>query len=998
MAGNLVCGLFMNSELLAGGLKVWMTRLSCVCHFLIAFPLLLSRLRQPFWWPVFAGLPIWVYLHWRGSRGTAVPGLLSRFLLATSVVLVPLALLQSSAWLSLIGLWLLVASGNAAARNRRGGPLPLTVSLVWLLLAGLPPQWSAGLWLSALQGLNRFAVIQGVGAGGLVWFQGTCLKSPVQSFDVQLFCAGPWGLAGLLTCCWVLQAWRRTTLTQALLVLTGAAGSTLLVTIVGVGLAAKSVAANSLPSEYPVLFWAGGFLVALTGILGCDYSVFWLTAPVVDAARADSPQQNPLAAFWNRRISGWTAADGRPLEPLKLLNLNTLFREAFVAWRQTRNLPGLAPGLILLVLLPGVLQSYFASIRQPGIAVSVMQKRIEASRREGQLQQAEHALLTLMSLQPDEVAHRLQLADLLLETERPEQARELLQSETAPGSPPSVPVCLWLARNWMSDDRCLPLSAAEVRVLLERVSEPDPGAADAAVLLAALARREGHVAEAHEALRKAAKVDSLRLTDQLQLEVECGFPLADAARYLKAMDSFRMQLNGPAPEFRQLRGLRLLQVLHGESDAAFRELAGDQQQFESLQLRQLEAEMRTLGLRRRLASPTCLLLPEVAAELETALRLAPGLTAAIETAVELAMKYGLQLSPELRNQLRPDLNSQAGRAAALHRAAWYSLLSGENEAGQQQLVQAETAGAELSVAEQCFVIRELRRSGRQTDALARVSRVLRQLQTQDSLVSGERLRRQVQVETAAGLLTDARSRCQGAAGLETAQLLAEVDLREFDERSGFPGELSGQLLVWGSDEGVEWSELLPLLRRASGIARLQPQAMQRLFALWNSSKELKSAADEFLALSRGNVVLDGTCLLLLGRLALNAGQTAAAVSWLESGLRLSGAEAAEFRGDLAVALLRTADPGRLVEALRLADRALSEQPDDVSLLLTKAELHLVMGESAKAAEVLSRAARLAPAESRVTALQSRLDAAVSAEGQLPGGTLTSPPARPDKSP
>jgi len=144
--------------------------------------------------------------------------------------------------------------------------------------------------------------------------------------------------------------------------------------------------------------------------------------------------------------------------------------------------------------------------------------------------------------------------------------------------------------------------------------------------------------------------------------------------------------------------------------------------------------------------------------------------------------------------------------------------------------------------------------------------------------------------------------------------------------------------------------------------------------------------------------MDGTCLLLLGRLALNAGQTAAAVSWLESGLRLSGAEAAEFRGDLAVALLRTADSGRLVEALRLADRALSEQPDDVSLLLTKAELHLVLGESAKAAEVLSRAARLAPAESRVTALQSRLDAAVSAEGQSPGGPLTSPPARPDKSP
>ncbi|MFM7164612.1 MAG: tetratricopeptide repeat protein [Planctomycetaceae bacterium] len=988
----------MNLELLAGGLKAWLPRLFCLCHLVIAAPLLLSRLPQPFWWPVFTGLLMWVYLHLRGSRGVAVPSMMSRWLLSLGMGLVPLAVLRSAPWLSLIGIWLLAASMNAAARNRRGGPLPLTISLVWLLLAGLPPELSDVVWTSVLQGLNRFAVIQGVGAGGLVWLQGTGLMSSGRDFDVQFFCAGPWGLLGQLTFCWMLQAWRRTTLIQSVLVMLGAAGATVLVTIVAVAFAAQSVATNSALTEYPLLFWAGGFVIAVIGILGFDYSVFWLTAPIEDAARGDSPQQNPLAAFWNRRVSGWNAADSRPLEPLKPLNFTVLFREAFVAWRQSRNLPGLAPGLILLALLAAVLQSYFTSSRHPDTAVSVMRNRIEAMRREGQLQQVEHALLTLMSLRTGEAAYRLELADLLLETDRPDRARELLEIETATSHPPSATVSLWVGKNWLSDDRCLSLTADEVRTLLQQIPETDQAAAEAAVLLAKLSLRDGNLAEAQAFFARAAQADPLRIVDQLQLEVQYGLPQAEPLRYSRAMDTFRLQLNVPAAEFRNLRGLRLMQVLLGRSDAAFREFATDQQQFEPQQLRRLESEMRALKVRRCLASPTCLLLPAVTADLEKALLLAPDLAVVLETTVELALKHGLRLSKELRNQLSLVSDSSAVRAADLRRAAWYSVLSGEDQLGQQQLVQAETAGAELSVLEQCFVIRELRRSGRQAEAIDRMNGVLQQLQNQASLLARERLRRQVQVETSAGLLQEARSRCIGRTGLETEILLAELDLREFDERSGFPGELSRQLPFWLTEAGTELSQLLPLLNRAAGIAQLQPQAMQRLFAVWNRNPELQATADNFLALSRGNSAVDGTCLLLLGRLALDAGQTAAAVSWLESGLRMSGDAAAEFRGDLALALLRTAEPGRFAEAMRLIDRALLQSPDDLSLLLTKAELHLVLSELPKAQETLDRAARLAQEDPRVSALQSRLDVTESNVGLPLTSPLRSSPAQQGKSP
>ncbi|MFM7832473.1 MAG: tetratricopeptide repeat protein, partial [Planctomycetaceae bacterium] len=96
--------------------------------------------------------------------------------------------------------------------------------------------------------------------------------------------------------------------------------------------------------------------------------------------------------------------------------------------------------------------------------------------------------------------------------------------------------------------------------------------------------------------------------------------------------------------------------------------------------------------------------------------------------------------------------------------------------------------------------------------------------------------------------------------------------------------------------------------------------------------------------------------------------------------------------------LRTAEPGRFAEAMRLIDRALLQSPDDLSLLLTKAELHLVLSELPKAQETLDRAARLAQEDPRVSALQSRLDVAESNAG-LP---LTSPfrlsPAQQGKSP
>ena len=170
-------------------------------HVCLALPLLWTRMQSPFWWPILCSLPVWCYLQYRSSRGNHRTGRLSAALYCGAVLLIPAAIIRDDAWLSLFALWLLMAYLAAIAVNRRGGSVSLTISLVWLLLAGLPPAWTEWLAESATGWLSRLLVIRSLQAGGRV-------------------------------CTFAL-----------------------------------------------------------------DYAVFWFTAPIEDASRADSPQKNPVTEW-----------------------------------------------------------------------------------------------------------------------------------------------------------------------------------------------------------------------------------------------------------------------------------------------------------------------------------------------------------------------------------------------------------------------------------------------------------------------------------------------------------------------------------------------------------------------------------------------------------------------------------------------------------------------------------------------------------------------------
>lgn len=939
-------------------------------HVCLALPLLWTRMQSPFWWPILGSLPGWCYLQYRRIRGGHRTGRRSAALYCGAVLLIPAAIIRDDDWLSLFALWLLMAYLAAIAVNRRGGSVSLTISLVWLLLAGLPPAWTEWLAESATGWLSRLLVIRSLQAGGSVWLEGLRVVSSAQSFDVAAFCTGSWGLGGMLAVCWWLQAWRCTTLIHALLVLSGTVCAALSMTVAAVWLVAWGFANDSWWSRFPWLVSWSTFVVVGACTFALDYAVFWFTAPIEDASRADSPQKNPVTEWWNRQVSGWNIIDKRPPEPLRVLSFSVLFRESFLAWRQTRYLPGFAPICILLIFSGVLLQSGLTAVWRDAPVVSKLQKMLEQARTDGDSGQMERTLNTLNALHPENPETGLQLVELLLQTQRRAESQARLQDLRAGNTSGQALINLWIAKNRLSDCPLLLLRPAAVIALLQQIPERDP-AAEAAVLLGQTLRLLGSHTEARLSLAKAARAEPRHSVELLRSEVECGLPVTDVGGYLRLIDALRSQRDQHSPEPTKIRSLRLLQVLLGQAESALRELQLDHRHFDQGALRTLEAELRVCDLRRRMKMPDRLLLDTEIRELVQVREPVPDLPIILDTACELSAAYGWQPAADVATDLQ-QIAQSGSLASTPRRRALLSLLQGDRKQAIEHLLLAEQAGVILAEHELTLLLRGLREEGRQPESAAVMDRALQQLNELSDVSVTDRLRRLTRLQAAAGFFAEARSHCAAQPIPELTIFAAEIDLQEFDSLTGYSGELAG-LQEFGrpvSDESID--RLLSLLQAALDLPSLRSGSARRLFVLRGHSSACRKAVEDCLLQRRIQNRCSDSCWLLLGRIAMQAGQTEDAISWLEIGLRAASEFAPEALLDFSHLVLNAGDLKRIAESRRLLEQTLRRYPQMSRVVLKLAEVQLALQDTEAAAQTLRNAEQLVPDNAELKSLQEKL--------------------------
>ncbi|MEM7637333.1 MAG: tetratricopeptide repeat protein [Pseudomonadota bacterium] len=154
---------------------------------------------------------------------------------------------------------------------------------------------------------------------------------------------------------------------------------------------------------------------------------------------------------------------------------------------------------------------------------------------------------------------------------------------------------------------------------------------------------------------------------------------------------------------------------------------------------------------------------------------------------------------------------------------------------------------------------------------------------------------------------------------------------------------------------------LKLARRAVELRPKNPDLRLILaVTLHNQGKaqEAEHAYGECLMLDRENV----PALTNLGSLQISGGQAEAGLKALEGALHLDpDNQQARFHKGRGLGRL-----GRADEALKIFDELAVEQPDNVEVIKSQALCHMDIGHKTKAAELLFRAAELAPHDKAVS--------------------------------
>lgn len=928
----------------------------------LAIPIYTARITEPFWWPVLGLLPVWAGILWQRRRGSFTITLASHGLLALSALVLVAGLLRGSAWLGAVGLWLLAAAVGVSARDERGASAPLLYSVPWLLLAWLPGRWAASSWLWLMSQISRKLLVDAVDRGHLVWTEGTALLTRSGDCDPAVICNSPFAWGGLTAVAWLMILVRRRSLPQTFLIMVLSVVFQIISAAGIVWLCLRQLNSVGGTSEWaPTLAHAGLLFSGVLGLVLSDFFVTALMAPMHVGTDGGDGGINPLADFWNRWVSVLPPEELVKLPPqgfvaglrqLFEVPLRSAISQTLWAWWDSRSLLRLAAGVPLLGLAITILLSVMG--KSELAAINRAESRLEIATSAGQSQDQEEALRTLISLQPEFAALKLRLAALFWANGDRDACLEQLRPLTADGAASYAPACFWLVRNSLSPLPLVSLTDNDrVRHLL-KVIDADPDNAEAFSLLAQSYLSLGEVSLAERAFVNAADKDPERNLQLLQFYRAIGRKIGDQARFETYLQKLQqLDLEKPGDVARTMEIVRL-QLLLGRTKEALDNVISARSTIDSDELRRLEAEARLIRVRVN-TGLAFLRMQEVIDDAQMAMQLAPGFMNPLKLSVKMKILEGAEFDLAVVRQVLDYWQRQDGTDDSVRLGQGLALFLAEDYAAAVDRLQNNS---QLDTEERLTLISALQRSGQVDQAGAAAEAAVAALGPFQDL---PRKRQAVLFHAAAG--NPERGLVAVEENGETSenqQVRALVSLLQFDQLSGYPGDMSLAAVSWKAPATADVEKLLSLLKDALLRDTTQSAAARRLYRVRRSALVTEQDFDNWLFKVRAELASPERLLLVVGTMALNEEAWQDALYWLDAAVKAARVAPVTAMNNLALAIVRAGVRDRYPEALTLVTKAFQASPENPDLLASRGEVRMALGQWDVAKADLERSLVLQP--------------------------------------
>ena len=397
----------------------------------------------------------------------------SSICLALDLVLLVPAFFLPSPWLGALAGLLLCLALSRALRSGQTGESLIYLTLLPLMTIRLP----LGMDIEAIHGLQR--VTTGVGSRVLSFFEflhfreGNVLEFPGKKFLVEEACSGVQSLfavlfIGTLIVCVSRRPWLRSAVILASAFCFAGVMNVARICAISIGWQRYELDLST-GWQHDAIGYAA---LALAAILVFSTDAFFglMFAPIPDGlgVPSDSTGRNPLTAFWNWLCGQRSRSDHNR----RSTRLRDFFRPkiafgwvwGFVRyWVKSRDRK-LLPLAIVFLLVGGGAAGFLWRLEivpQQDVVVSLEEAMANEAMSDNDDAKSVY-LRALMSLRPQELRYRFQLANHLLNTDQIAAAAQQITALTQPGPTDYAPARLWLAGQALSDKPIFPLTDDQI--------------------------------------------------------------------------------------------------------------------------------------------------------------------------------------------------------------------------------------------------------------------------------------------------------------------------------------------------------------------------------------------------------------------------------------------------------------------------------------------------------------------------------------------------------
>lgn len=651
----------------------------------------------------------------------------------------------------------------------------------------------------------------------------------------------------------------------------------------------------------------------------------------------------PSEEFFREMVEREQTRETSPLQLLRPAVLIPLLTSWTEEWFISRNPFLIASGI------PFVALTVWLGVHVLGRSVD-LQKSVDAYRsiltgaeQASDVQTSELCIRALIGLQPDDLTARMQLAELLWETDRQELAWQHINELTEIGEHGFPAAHMWLVRNSLSNSPWKQLSTAELVQHLQHVVAAQPRNPEAHALLAELYSNENEWMLAEKHLQAAAEIADDWLIPLVELQKMLGKQQTAVDR----LREYELKLTAGlarSPEDTPLR-LKLAQCLALQNRTAEavqliakQRIIADNHELKHYQSQLLLAQARQLLATSTINRDSCLSL------VMQSLQLGPENLNALHLAVDLEEMGAIcpsEQSAELLSHWKNSVNGQSPTPDQQLGLALAAALDGQFSDAADRLRPI----AQQQAAEKPRLIFWLMQAGRTDEASAVAAEVADSISSESASQSDRILaaRCMLATEQYAAARTFIAADGEVPVGEELERLYGISCIREFDQAASRPPRNPAVPSSWlprmpGGNEDVR---LLILLRTAASLPVTRVEAIDRLSRVSLLSGSIADRAQDFLLQLRSSGTDAENVLITMGTTAILNERYESATEALQQANSLSMGRNPIILNNLALATVRNS-AGSAQDALTLINQALELLPGNPELLSTRGEIFVAM--------------------------------------------------------